>query len=82
MSEVNDRLPPFWFRCPKRCGKYSVKSCTFFHFVPKDKWGDIKKSLGEGAIGAVVQFEDCCPKCEPEKGSSHGTIRVLWPKKQ
>jgi len=71
----------FWFRCPE-CGGYPVKGCILSKFIPRDKWGGIQKDLREGAIGVVIQFEDCCPNCEPKDGSSHGTIRVLWPKKQ
>ncbi len=76
---IRDRSPPFLFRC-QECGEYLVKRSTFLKFLSQDDLESVNKDLKEGAVGAVIKFEECCPKCEPFEGSSHGTIRMLWPK--
>ena len=67
----------FFFRC-KSCGEYPTTEETFFKFLSADEEVEVESRLKEGARGALIEFFECCPRCE-EKRSSTKKIVILWP---
>ena len=72
-------LPCYFFHCP-HCGLYSVSEKVFRTYVGDDFWKEIQQSIENTSIcGAVVYFEDFCPRCAEEGTKTVGTIRAVMP---
>lgn len=68
----------FLFKCPN-CGEYPVSEETLREFLsPRLKQG-LTEALANGAHGARLDFNTCCPDCEPD-GESTLTLAVLQPR--
>lgn len=69
------------FRC-LACGKhYRVGEKTFRKFTTVKVEETLEDHFKKGAVGAVLVFEESCPKCKPN-GRSRAEVRPLYPDKK
>ena len=71
-------MPEYWIGCPN-CGRYKVSENYFNLFLPLGKKEEIARRIEQGAVGAVLKFEEKCPKCT-RRGYALGEVIVLWTK--
>ncbi len=68
----------FFFKCQTH-GRYRVSEETLRKFISRQMEKELNRNLEKGAHGAVLEFAEFCPQCDPN-GFGEVTLSALWPR--